>query len=275
MANLVIFFCLFQCLQKTASLLCPSRCKCKTLNSQREIDCSGVGFTNLKVDGETTDEYVWALFLSGNYLESLKGTGLSKIFPQLSYLDLNKNKFQEITNSTFTSMTKLTVLLMHGNKIDEIAEDAFQDQGKLERLDLSDNRLTAVRSEWFKPMVQLEYVYLDNNKIAYFVPTSFKWPLTLTSLSLRNNSFKIMPPLPTRQGYTMYLGNNKIDCRCKSHDGTRVSKGTIVEGCPEFAELVQNLELCRLPTAEGEFIEAEKGLLVQCIGIGIPLQMLC
>ena len=133
MANLVIFLCLFLCLQKTSAASCLSRCTCTMANSRRKVDCSRVGLRNLYVDGETTDEYVWALFLSENYLESLNGTRLSRTFPELSYLDLNKNNFQEITNSTFTSMIQLKTLIMHGNKIDKIKEDAFQDQKKLKR----------------------------------------------------------------------------------------------------------------------------------------------
>ena len=254
---------------------CIKNCECKSVTDKKRIKCNMASLTQLNLSGITPDEDATMLFLGDNKLQDMDGKELARTFPELTFLDLGNNLFTELTNSSFVSMSNLTMILLYENQIEKVDKDTFKDQIKLEKLELSNNKLKVVTAEWLKPMVQLKELNLDNNMIDDFKPTMFEWPSLLEKISLKDNKIKIMPPLPFSSNCVFDLQNNSISCLCKReiHDaGNKIPKLNLIGGCPEVltVERLRSISVCIAPEMNGHFRRINDGIFVQCMWKGFP-----
>ena len=233
----IILFSYFVSLETHFVPDCIESCKCDLVSNKKTVNCNLKALTEFNLSRISPDGNVSMLFLSGNELQDIDGEEIGKTFPNLAFLESGNNLFEELTNTSFVSLSNLTVLLLSDNKIETIDKDTFKDQKKLERLDLSNNKLKVVDSEWLKPMIPLKYLNLESNMIEDFKPKMFEWPSCLEKLSLKDNKFKIMPPLPAASNSVVDLQKNSISCLCKReiHDaGDKIPKLYLIGGCQEF-----------------------------------------
>ena len=249
--------------------------KCDSVLNKKTVNCNLMALKEFNLSRITPDENVSMLFLSGNELQDTDGGEIGRTFPNLTFLDSGNNLFEELTNTSFVSLSNLTVLLLSDNKIERIDKDTFKDQKKLKRLDLSNNKLKVVDSKWLKPMIPVKDLNLDSNMIEDFKPTMFEWPLHLEKLSLKDNKIKIMPPLPTAPNCVVDLQNNSISCLCKReiHDaGNKIPKLHLIGGCQEFltVEKLRFISICIPPEINGNFRKINDGFTLQCKWTGFP-----
>ena len=263
---------LFSCFQQIEAISCLSECTVKVLKPsyKKAVDCRGVVLDHINVSGCLPDERVWSLDLSAKTLTEFYGRIISRTFPQLNSLDLEKNYFEGLTNETFRSMKSLEIIRVCGNKINKINKGTFEDQTKLQILDLSHNELEILISDWFKPMVELRELNLNNNKIKDFVPDTFYWTPALVRLTLRYNLITIIPPLNEDDQFSMDLEGNPLFCGCKRHNHRNVMKVTIQGGCHTFKQMLQILPICCVPEIKGRIRFLEKSYFIQCQWTGNP-----
>ena len=259
----------------TVSSDCFRDCACDNVLNKKSIICSTVSWTHFKLSGIAPDENVSILSLADNELQNINGKEMARVFPKLTFLDLDNNDFTELKKSSFVSMSNLRTLLINKNEIHKVNKDTFNDQTELGKLELSQNKLTVVESEWLEPMVQLKDLNLDSNMIEDFKPTMFEWPSRLVKLSLKDNKFKIMPPLPTASNSVTNLQNNYISCNCKRqvHDGnTSLVNRTFIEGCQDFLsdEGLKSISVCVEASISGGFTKIGDEIAVQCEWTGFP-----
>ena len=231
----------------------PRGCNYKEKNA---LDCIDAGLRNFNVP-ENSDSKIESIFLSGNKLQSLNGSEVSRFAPNTVTIDLNRNNFEKIRNDTFKTFPMLQVLHVSNNRITHMESDSFNHLKKLKKLYLWGNKLQIVRDIWFRYLGELEQLHLQNNRIKRFLPSLFKWPMNLSILLLQSNSFHIIPPIPPSVK-NMNLTGNKVDCSCQRKEHQEVNKNVLhnvhvtceSKSTETWMEKHWNNPYCAIPTVQ-------------------------
>ncbi|CAF0853882.1 unnamed protein product [Brachionus calyciflorus] len=175
--------------------------------------------------------YLRTLDLSSNNISDIdKNT--TKSFPNLSFLNIGKNKFTHEIFNNIKSLKKLSTLKISNNFITSIMPSFLAEYENLSELDLSRNQIENVE---FPLLKRLKYLYLRNNKLRIINEDSFSLlkeikelnldsnlisqihskaffeNKNLTTLSLANNFFSMKPDLQLSPRLTLLnLKNNSI-----------------------------------------------------------------
>ncbi|XP_063776543.1 relaxin receptor 1 [Pseudophryne corroboree] len=124
------------------------------------------------------------LVMLNNFLGRLPDKPLCQHMPKLNWLDFEGNNIPTLKNTTFSSCTTLTVLVLRKNKILTISSSAFSSLSRLDELDLANNRIKAFSPSLLKDMKELSQLNISYNPIQKIQADQFDYVLTLKSLSL-------------------------------------------------------------------------------------------
>ena len=117
-------------------------------------------------------------------------------YPELMLVDLSSNELVSVPDRAFASQRRLKELRLGGNKISELTEKTFSGLSKLESLDLSHNFLERLENRVFKPLKSLKELNLGSNRISEVDQRAFAGcSSTLVSLNLEDNLLMKVPTL--------------------------------------------------------------------------------
>ncbi|GAB6022859.1 defense response [Chamberlinius hualienensis] len=111
---------------------------------------------------------------------------------KLEYLNLSNNGFVNITNVMFSSLPKLTKLILIENNITFIEKDSFDNLTYLNYLALGKNQLN-IQNEVFKNVFKLEYLDLAYNEQEDIPVNLFSSLYNLKTLLLHHNKIRNLP----------------------------------------------------------------------------------
>ncbi|XP_056417771.1 relaxin receptor 1 isoform X3 [Hyla sarda] len=124
------------------------------------------------------------LVMLNNFLGRLPDKPLCQYMPKLNWLDFEGNYIPALKNTTFSSCSTLTVLVLRKNKILAISDNTFSSLSRLDELDLANNRIEAFSSSLLKDMKELSQLNISYNPLQKIQVDQFDYVPTLKSLSL-------------------------------------------------------------------------------------------
>ncbi|XP_040274533.1 relaxin receptor 1 [Bufo bufo] len=124
------------------------------------------------------------LVMLNNILGRLPDKPLCQYMPKLNWLDFEGNYIPTLRNTTFSSCTTLTVLVLRKNKILTISDNTFSSLSRLDELDLANNRIEEFSPSLLKDMKELSQLNISYNPMQKIQLDQFDYILTLKSLSL-------------------------------------------------------------------------------------------
>ena len=116
-------------------------------------------------------------------------------YPELTLVDLSSNQLVSVPSRAFTSQRRLQELRLGGNKISELTEKTFSGLSRLQSLDLSHNFLERLENRVFKPLRSVKELNLESNRISEVDQRAFAGCSTLVSLNLEGNLLRKVPTL--------------------------------------------------------------------------------
>ncbi|MBN3311145.1 LRIG1 protein, partial [Amia calva] len=108
--------------------------------------------------------------------------------PQLTHLELNRNKLRLIEGLTFQGLDNLEVLKLQRNNISKLTDGAFWGLAKMRTLHLDYNSLTEVNSGSLYGLSALLHLQLSNNSISQINPDGWRFCSKLKELILSYNN---------------------------------------------------------------------------------------
>ncbi|XP_076845293.1 leucine-rich repeats and immunoglobulin-like domains protein 1 isoform X2 [Brachyhypopomus gauderio] len=126
------------------------------------------------------------LRLSRNRLTQLPVKGLE--LPQLTQLDLSRNRLRLIEGLTFQGLSSLEVLKLQKNSISRLTDGAFFGLARMRTLHLDYNNLREVNSGSLYGLENLLQLHLSNNSISSFNPEGWTFCERLRELHLAHNN---------------------------------------------------------------------------------------
>nr|XP_006116010.1 immunoglobulin superfamily member 10 isoform X1 [Pelodiscus sinensis] len=201
-----------------SSSACPQRCACYV---PTEVHCT---FRYLKAIPPHIPQNVERINLGYNSLVKLTETDFSGL-EKLELLMLHSNEIHTIPNKTFTGLKALQVLKMSYNKVRILQKDTFHGLKSLVRLHMDHNQIEFVHPEVFYLLTSLRLVHLEGNLLKQLHPDTF---VTLRYIqifktssikhiylsdnfltSLPQEMFSYLPELES-----IYLHGNPWSCDC-------------------------------------------------------------
>ncbi|XP_068134968.1 relaxin receptor 1 isoform X2 [Hyperolius riggenbachi] len=124
------------------------------------------------------------LVMLNNYLGRLPDRPLCQYMSKLNWLDFEGNHIPSLRNTTFSSCTTLTVLVLRKNRISTISDNTFSYLSRLDELDLANNRIEEMSPSLLKDLKELSQLNISYNPMQKMQADQFDYVLTLKSLSL-------------------------------------------------------------------------------------------
>jgi Leucine-rich repeat (LRR) protein len=113
----------------------------------------------------------------------------------LEVLRLNKNKIEDIHNTSFENLINLNELYLNDNHLFEIPSSLFSTTTSLRVLDLSDNLIEYIHDGTFTNLKNLEVLSLARNRIRVLQHLTLGGLVNLKQLSLRENRLAVLRTL--------------------------------------------------------------------------------
>ncbi|XP_006277715.1 toll-like receptor 13 [Alligator mississippiensis] len=126
------------------------------------------------------------LILRRNLLTKLVN-GLFKALPNLTFLDLSRNRLTYVYKKNFLGMASLRTLLLQGCQLASVTRNTFVYARKMVFLDLRDNSLLYLKTYAFQPLNHLQTLLLSSNRILTIQKQAFTGLTSLRQLSLAHN----------------------------------------------------------------------------------------
>ncbi|XP_029459740.1 LOW QUALITY PROTEIN: relaxin receptor 1 [Rhinatrema bivittatum] len=124
------------------------------------------------------------LVMLNNSLDHLPDKSLCQYMSKLNWLDFEGNSIRSLKNTTFTSCSTLTVLVLRKNQINSISENTFSSLRKLDELDLANNRIEVFPPSLLRDLKELSQLNLSYNLVHKMQEDHFDYLINLKSLSL-------------------------------------------------------------------------------------------
>ncbi|XP_063071016.1 leucine-rich repeats and immunoglobulin-like domains protein 1 [Engraulis encrasicolus] len=229
--------------------------KLAELTSLQTLDLSNNDITELRTHCFPAGPQIKDLYLSSNKIVHLETGAFDQLsgslqilrlsrnrlmripvkafqLPNLTQLELSRNRLRQIEGLTFQGLSRLEVLKLQRNNISNLTDGAFWGLSKMRVLHLEFNSLKEVNSGSLYGLTSLQQLYLSNNSIALVNPDGWRFCQKLRELNLSYNnlsrldegSLAVLGDL-----HTLRLGHNSI-----SH---------INEGAFKGLKALRNLEL--------------------------------
>ncbi|XP_068960856.1 immunoglobulin superfamily member 10 isoform X2 [Petaurus breviceps papuanus] len=145
---------------------CPRRCACYI---PTEVHCT---FRYLTTIPDTIPANAERINLGYNSLIKLTETDFTGLY-KLELLMLHSNEIRDIPDKTFTDLHSLQVLKMSYNKVRRLHKDTFHGLRNLTRLHLDHNNLEFINPETFYGLTSLRLVHLEGNLLTKLHPNTF------------------------------------------------------------------------------------------------------
>uniref|UniRef100_F7GEA8 Immunoglobulin superfamily member 10 n=1 Tax=Monodelphis domestica TaxID=13616 RepID=F7GEA8_MONDO len=145
---------------------CPRRCACYI---PTEVHCTFRYLTAIPDSIPVNAERINLGYNSLTKLTETDFTGLHK----LELLMLHSNEIRVISDKTFTDLYALQVLKMSYNKVRRLHRDTFHGLRNLTRLHLDHNHLEFINPETFYGLTSLRLVHLEGNLLTQLHPNTF------------------------------------------------------------------------------------------------------
>nr|XP_003476340.1 immunoglobulin superfamily member 10 isoform X1 [Cavia porcellus] len=168
------------CLVATpGSRACPRRCACYI---STEVHCT---FRYLTSIPENIPHDVERINLGYNSLVRLTETDFSGL-NKLELLMLHSNGIHTVVDKTFSDLQALQVLKMSYNKLRKLQRDIFYGLKSLTRLHMDHNNIEFINPEVFYGLTSLRLVHLEGNQLTKLHPDTF---VSLRYLQIFKTSF--------------------------------------------------------------------------------------
>ncbi|XP_054839860.1 immunoglobulin superfamily member 10 [Eublepharis macularius] len=122
----------------------------------------------------------------------------SSIPPQISQeverINLGYNSLVKLTETDFSGLEKLELLMLHSNQIHTIQDRTFSDLRSLQILKMSYNRVKVVQADTFHGLTSLVRLHMDHNQIEFVSPKAFYGLTSLRLVHLEGNVLKQLHP---------------------------------------------------------------------------------
>ncbi|NWW51150.1 TLR5 protein, partial [Pedionomus torquatus] len=203
---------------ETSWAKCPNPFINITFNS---LDLGDNGWSTEKVQyfctaikGTQIDSLIFSFHImgSGFGFDNLKNpdndtfAGLAR--SDLHLLDMSHGYVFSLNSFIFQSLGNLEWLNLFKNKINQIQRRAFFGLGNLKGLNLSSNLLGELYDYTFEGLDSVLFIDLQQNHIGMIGEKSFSHLVNLKAIDLRDNAIKRLPSFP--QLTTAFLGDNKL-----------------------------------------------------------------
>lgn len=154
-----------------------------------------LGFSNLNAINSqwfTSNPNLDYLYLPGNRIELTETsfTGLSRV----TYLNLARNNINDIPEGTFAPLESLLYLYLYANNFTELEADFFPNLPNLQYLDISENPTFAIRDGAFRGLSSLTSISISSCRIRLLSSNAFEGLDSLNTLLMNFNEIEELPP---------------------------------------------------------------------------------
>lgn len=131
------------------------------------------------------------LDLSNSSIEILDGNNLFFHFTKLKYLNLSRNRLNQLPPYSFVGLSNLYNLDISKNQISNISNRAFAGLIHLKSFNIADNLLSGIVPDWFSDISSdLHELDISNNGLAFIETTDLSFLYNLNLLNLSANAIK-------------------------------------------------------------------------------------
>ncbi|XP_051482562.1 immunoglobulin superfamily member 10, partial [Apus apus] len=117
-----------------------------------------------------------------------------RIPPRVRRINLGYNSLLKLTETDFSGLEKLELLMLHSNEINTIPEKVFRDLSSLQVLKMSYNKVRVLQQDAFYGLRSLGRLHMDHNKIEFVNPKVFYGLTSLRLVHLEGNLLKQLHP---------------------------------------------------------------------------------
>ncbi|XP_075573094.1 immunoglobulin superfamily member 10 [Pelecanus crispus] len=114
--------------------------------------------------------------------------------PNVERVNLGYNSLLKLTETDFSGLEKLELLMLHSNEINTIPEKVFRDLYSLQVLKMSYNKVRVLQQDVFYGLKSLVRLHMDHNKIEFVNPNVFYGLTSLRLVHLEGNLLKQLHP---------------------------------------------------------------------------------
>ncbi|XP_064313874.1 immunoglobulin superfamily member 10 [Phalacrocorax carbo] len=117
-----------------------------------------------------------------------------RIPPNVERINLGYNSLLKLTETDFSGLEKLELLMLHSNEINTIPDKVFSDLYSLQVLKMSYNKVRVLQQDIFYGLKSLVRLHMDHNKIEFVNPNVFYGLTSLRLVHLEGNLLKQLHP---------------------------------------------------------------------------------
>ncbi|XP_059678866.1 immunoglobulin superfamily member 10 [Gavia stellata] len=114
--------------------------------------------------------------------------------PNVERINLGYNSLLKLTETDFSGLEKLELLMLHSNEINAIPDKVFSDLYSLQVLKMSYNKVRVLQQDVFYGLKSLVRLHMDHNKIEFVNPNVFYGLTSLRLVHLEGNLIKQLHP---------------------------------------------------------------------------------
>ncbi|XP_063162631.1 immunoglobulin superfamily member 10 [Candoia aspera] len=109
-------------------------------------------------------------------------------------INLGYNNLVKLTETDFSGLEKLELLMLHSNQIHTIQDKTFSDLHLLKILKMSYNKVKVIQADTFHGLMALVHLHMDHNEIEFVNPKAFYGLTSLKLVHLEGNLLKQLHP---------------------------------------------------------------------------------
>ncbi|NXV78965.1 IGS10 protein, partial [Atlantisia rogersi] len=117
-----------------------------------------------------------------------------RIPPDVERINLGYNSLLRLTDTDFSGLEKLELLMLHSNEISTIPDKVFSDLCSLQVLKMSYNKVRTLQRDGFSGLKSLVRLHMDHNRIEFVNPNVFYGLTALRLVHLEGNLLKQLHP---------------------------------------------------------------------------------
>ncbi|XP_075617983.1 immunoglobulin superfamily member 10 [Balearica regulorum gibbericeps] len=114
--------------------------------------------------------------------------------PNVERINLGYNSLLKLTETDFSGLEKLELLMLHSNEINTIPDKVFSGLYSLQVLKMSYNKVRVLQEDVFYGLKSLVRLHIDHNKIEFVNPNVFYGLTSLRLVHLEGNLLKQLHP---------------------------------------------------------------------------------
>lgn len=156
---------------------------------------------------------------------------------KLWFLNLERNKIENIASDAFTDLVSLEILDLSTNRIQSLGKNIFSSLKALKRLYLNGNEIQFLNSQIFASLVNVEYITMRNNEITSLDENIFESLTSFKNISLSNNKLEKIPR-------NLFSYNSKIEWIWLEENIIKFIDVNIFDHLPNLKQVKMERNLC-------------------------------